>query len=227
MNSLGRCVLSVVLLIPIVINAQDQQAQVEKARQTAAEERIKTFGLTEETLAKLKQKGVDVRYSLLARTNLDERVRAALSDCVIIGVVESIIKMPAPKENPFHSKVRIIVTEVLKGGDKDLKTVEILLESGPLSDSDNLSIKVLTDPEFRAGEEVLLFMHYPEKDSYFTTVYRIYFQNHQPHLQRNVFVVDQSSKFTVTDNRVWYHGIDKSISSVVDGVKEVDSLLKK
>jgi len=224
MNSLSRCLLSLVLFVPIVTNAQDQ---AERARQAAEQEIIKKFGLTEELLTKLKQKGVDVRTSLRGYKYWDEKVRAALSDCVIRGRVDSIIKMPASKTDPFRSKARISVTEVLKGENKDLKTVEILLESGPLSKSGNESIIVFPEPRFRVGEEVLLFMHYPEKDSYLTTVYRSYFQRHGLHLQSNVFVVDELSKFTIKDNSVFYYGIDKPISRVVEDVKEIDSLLIK
>lgn len=135
-----------------VVNSFPSEDEIRKLRPPEVEEFFKAQA------KKQKIKGRPFRY-------YDPRWAARVADCIVIGTVEEVRENP---EGPYHTWVTISVERYLKGGEHK-KEVLVKLISGrflvlertndQIRRTDKIyKMKVSTEPSFRRGEKVLVFL---------------------------------------------------------------------
>lgn len=184
---------------------------------------LKKYGLTNKKLDKLKKNGIDILKALKEQKPADEMITAVMSDVVAIGQVQTILDTPAPKEAPFHSKVIIKIKEILMGEVPKYDYLVVVQESGPILGTNGLAQRVSTDVGFQIGEQVLLFLQIPNKNSYLQARFKKYFKRNV--INENEFWVNKYSKFVIIDDKVNYLGKERKLTEIVRNIKNVSRLL--
>jgi hypothetical protein len=182
--------------------------------------------ITEDKLTKLKQMGIDL-YGHLSRGEApDERVDAAMVDMVIIGKVISIVDTPGLSSEPFHSKVNVEVVDILKGPNSQETTIELLRQSGPITDHGTpLNALYTNEPKYSIGETSVFFLSNIYHNPYLTTRYSSFFSKKQLNPKNPVYWVHSQSKLEIIGSNVSYYGRTISLEAFKSRIKSVSHIM--
>lgn len=117
---------------------------------------IFSMGYDDKIISNLKKVGVDFTLLRAMYGDLNEKILAALSDCIVIGVVKR-KEYPMVEDNFFHTIAYIKVEEFLRNNYNLSKSkIPVIIHSGPTS-SGGIMMQEGEDT-LRIGENVLLFL---------------------------------------------------------------------
>lgn len=126
----------IALLFAVTAYSQKRRDSItsQAFRDSTTNKLVQRAGITSQKDEELKAIGVDLHdyVSRNSRGELlhDERCHAGLSDLVFIGKVLSIVDIPGPSDDPFHSKVNVLILEVLRGPKQQSDTIQLLRQGG-------------------------------------------------------------------------------------------------
>src|ERR1035437_7006027 len=126
--------------------------------------------ITPELEEKLKTINLDIRGYLSLHEGQDERCSALFCELIFIGKVLSIVDMPGPKSDLFHSKVNILIVEILKGPKQIKDTIQLMRKGGPIT-ADVVNgilpgtiFQTTTDAIYRIGETSVFYANTIDND---------------------------------------------------------------
>ena len=115
------------------------------------------MGYNDTTISNLKKIGIDFALLHIMYGRLNEKIIAALSDCIVIGTVER-KEYPLKEDDFFHTIAYIKVEEFLRNDYNISKSeIAVVIRSGPTS-SGEIMMQVGEDT-LKIGENVLLFLN--------------------------------------------------------------------
>ena len=202
--------------------------------------------ITSQKDQKLKEIGVNLRDYLSKNahgiTAPDEKDQAAMSDLVFVGKVLDVVDMPAPSAFPFHSKVNVQVLEVLKGPEQQEGTIQLLRQSGTITDVPppkrrppgvpanakvTISRTVTTDPTYKVGETSVFFADSIEGDPYLATVYKSVLSTAVERYPKPSYFVMSGGKFEIIDSLVVYFGHAIPLGQFTSDIRQVTAILDR
>jgi hypothetical protein len=153
---------------------------------------VQRAGITSQKDEELKVIGVDLHdyVSRNGRGELlhDERCHAGLSDLVFIGKVLSIVDIPGPFDDPLHSKVNVLILEMLRGPKQQYDTMQLLGQGGgivtdvppskdvltyaPKGATIKVGKDVSTDARYRVGETSVYFAVNIDGHPFLSAIYK-------------------------------------------------------
>jgi hypothetical protein len=197
----------------------------EAYRKRVHQEELDKFGLTEKKLDKLNEIGVDLRHG---KVKSHEMAKAACSDAVVVVTIIGISDWPGPKEQLFHSKVKARIQEVLKGKAIVGDTVELLEESGRVSDSTEYRMVVSEEAYFKYGEEYIIFLRRMNKDTYLTSPFnRKSFDRGNFGSDSTRFYVGGGSSIPIQNGKIYVSGLLQDVTQLKGDIKKVASVLEQ
>jgi hypothetical protein len=116
-------------------------------------EMLTDMGYTDSSLAMLKAQGVNLLTLNSQERPWDERTKAALSDCIVIGRVGRIEHPPLEQKGPFQTTAFVDVEKFLRSDYSipQRRQIQVMIESGPTR-------IVIPEDTLSLGEHVLLFL---------------------------------------------------------------------
>jgi hypothetical protein len=221
--------LAILFLLPAIVFAQkDSISQRKQISSQLVAEKIRTMGVSNDMLDKLKRSGIDVVGQLSTGNILDPSVEAVIRDLVIIGRVEKIVDVPAKKSEPFHSKIVVRIIELLKGPKPNGENIELVREDGPIINDRDSVISYLRVPNeltFVEGEIAVFFFTEMAKDTYLNARYKSYFRTNRPGPQSPTYWVNHGCKYSINDSLVYYRGNRIPLKRFTEDIKIVARLL--
>ena len=119
-------------------------------------EYLSSMGYNDTIISNLKKIGVDFTLLRTMYGHLNEKIFAALSDCIVIGTVKR-KEYPMVEDAYFHTIAYVQIDEFLRNDYNRSKTqIPVMIASGPLTSE----IRRIREGEdtLRIGENVLLFL---------------------------------------------------------------------
>lgn len=108
------------------------------------------MGYSDTTIANLRNAGVDLSKLRIKAGRWDEKDRAALSDCIVLGTVK---RIEHPKGNPWFQTVAYVDAEEFLRNDYNISRngIPVMIVSGPTTE-------LVGEDTVEVGEHVLLFL---------------------------------------------------------------------
>lgn len=192
--------------------------------------KFESLGITESKLLKLKQIGINLRDIAHQKLEIDdERIDAVTQDLVIIGKVLNIVDFPGTTLMPYHSKVNVLIIEVLKGAKPQHDTIQLVRENGPITDGSlkGSQLIVTNTTNFSIGETSVFFLTNVFTDPYFNSRYKSFFINHSTELPNPSYYVRPNHKHEVIGSMVQYHKRSIPLEKFKSNVKKINKLLSE
>ncbi|MBI1804142.1 MAG: hypothetical protein HYR77_06720 [Ignavibacteria bacterium] len=184
------------------------------------------MGYSDTTVKEFVKGGVDLVKAISRPELRDEKDKAALADCIVIGVVMKIDHDSS--EVPYHTIAYIKVDRFLRNDfNVNKKEIPVLIRSGPVKGG--LRLEAMHEEKLEKGEHVLLFL------SATSLLFDAYYSSHSS-LAYYKKVIDQSDisflmsyKYLIDANRAinGKTGKAKELNEIIDEIEYVTRLLRR